>query len=261
LHDHLVENDDDKVSISYPRCRNPTGNTNIDHNALQALYSILILSSCLQHPERIVQEDTDTEYAQKILFWLSKYSIPTVGLFAYVYVFKGSWFSRENYRAPSYCSVDDKDTKSHIGLEHFQVRSKIIFSIMEYLDAHFLTRGTRIDEHILLSWIAYTNVDDPWTSKVLQEEAGELLNRHQEQSLTPDFIIDHVLAGFIRPLFSSSRAPAITSQGRKAINASSISLNQQNNMDSSNKAWKSRDVHAVAVFEWAVGHMDVGSYY
>lgn len=136
-----------------------------------------------------------------------------------------------------------------------------MFGIIEYLDTYFLTRGTRIDENILLSWIAYTNVDDPWTSKDLEEKAGELLNRHQEQLLTPDFIVDHVLAGFIRPLFSSSRAPIITPQGRKAISAGSTSLHQANNLDSSSKAWKSRDVHAVAVFEWAVGHMDVGNYY
>jgi hypothetical protein len=136
-----------------------------------------------------------------------------------------------------------------------------VFGIIEHLDTHFLTRGKRIDEDILLSWIAYTNVDDPWTSKALQEKAGELLNRHQEQLLTPDFIVDYVLTGFIRPLFSSSRAPVITSQGRKAISASSISLHPANNLDSSSKAWKSHGVHAVAVFEWAVGHMDVGNYY
>lgn len=141
------------------------------------------------------------------------------------------------------------------------MRSKIIFGIIEYLDTHFLTGGTRVDKDILLSWIAYTNVDDPWTSKDLQEKVGELINRHQEQTRTPDFIVDYILTGFIRPLFSSSRVPVITSQGRKAISASSISLHQANSLDSSSKVWKSHDVHAVAVFEWAVGHMDVGNHY
>lgn len=163
--------------------------------------------------------------------------------------------------APSHCSADDKDLNSHIALEHFQGISETVFGIMGYLDIHFFTKGLEIDEDILLGWLAYTNVEDPWTSKVLRGLAEELLSRHQEQLLTPEFIINHVLMGFIRPLFSSTRTPAITPQGRKAINASSTTLNQQNDLDSSSKAWKSRDVHAMAVFEWAVGHMDVGSYY
>ncbi|KAK8052530.1 hypothetical protein PG993_003915 [Apiospora rasikravindrae] len=112
----------------------------------------------------------------------------------------------------------------------------------------------------LLSVVAYTNPQDPWTSDASADLAHSLLQSHFSQEETPartekklsrgGFITDTLLTQHLRPLFSKSRPATVTASGRKAAfveDRPSTVLE-----DKAAKAWKYSHVYAVTVFEWAV---------
>lgn len=142
---------------------------------------------------------------------------------------------------------------------HFRRSSSIVLESMELLNEQFMTSEAETEPAVLLSLIAYTNPDDPWNSDVTQRCANQILGRHQEQLLAPAFIIDHVLRGYIKPLFSSSKPPTVTPQGRKVISTASVSTYAQNDLDRSRKPWKFQHVSAVTVLGWAIKEMNVGN--
>jgi hypothetical protein len=116
-----------------------------------------------------------------------------------------------------------------------------------------------IDPTLLLSLLAYTDIEDPWASEATQKLALELLSMHQTQLLANRFIVDYVLIGFVRPLFSNSKPPAVTPQSRKALNPMPKEYRSSGEQDPSNKPWKFRDVYTVTVFRWVVTNADVSS--
>jgi Tti2 family len=132
---------------------------------------------------------------------------------------------------------------------------------MQYLDTHVFLEKEEIEPSVLLGIIAYTDIQDPWTTEATKHAAEQLLARHRDQLLSHDFIIDHVLAGYIRPLFSGSKPATVTPQGRKAINPVPKVANHPSDQDSANKPWKSQDVSSLTTFRWAILNMDVSNMY
>lgn len=113
-----------------------------------------------------------------------------------------------------------------------------------------------VDPAFLLSVLAYSDAEDPWASEATQKSALKLLSIHQTQLLANIFIIDYVLIGFVRPLFSTSKPAAISLQGRKALNSISNDRSRFSE-DPVSKPWKFRDIYAVTIFRWAVRNADV----
>ncbi|KAK7955930.1 uncharacterized protein PG986_005152 [Apiospora aurea] len=108
----------------------------------------------------------------------------------------------------------------------------------------------------LLSVVAYTNPQDPWTSDTSADIARNLLQSQfprdppaGKKLSKGDFITDTLLTQHLRPLFSKSRPSTVTASGRKAA----FVEEQPSTVleDKSAKAWKYSHVYAVTVFEWA----------
>lgn len=115
----------------------------------------------------------------------------------------------------------------------------------------------------IIALATYTNQDDRWSSQELAESVQELLDgafgRHSSGSdaKLQAFILDEVLQGFLRPLFSKSRPATVTASGRKA---EFVQPSRYDNFDAdaeANKPWKYQQRYAVTVFSWAVDHTDV----
>lgn len=144
-------------------------------------------------------------------------------------------------------------------LEHLTLTSGIAFRCMRYLQEHFISQGKQVDPDILLSIVAYTDAEDPWTQRTVQEAAEQVLSYHQKQLISHEFIIEHVLLGYIRPLFSDSQPTSVTSQGRKALTHMVQKPRHLRDLDASKKPWKFREVSAMAVLRWAIRNMDVSN--
>ncbi|KAK8060605.1 hypothetical protein PG996_010535, partial [Apiospora saccharicola] len=108
----------------------------------------------------------------------------------------------------------------------------------------------------LLSMVAYTNPQDPWTSDASADIARSLLQSQFSQEATgkpvskAEFITDTLLTLHLRPLFSKSRPATINASGRKAAFVEEMTSTMLE--DRANKLWKYAHVYAVTVFEWAV---------
>lgn len=107
---------------------------------------------------------------------------------------------------------------------------------------------------------SFSDSDDAWTSQTAEQQAQDLA----ETSITPDQIpglIHALLEERVKPLFARSRNPAITQQGRKAINPLPIPTSASIDVDVEAKPWKYGDMYIVTVFQWVLHHLDVSSTY
>ena len=93
-----------------------------------------------------------------------------------------------------------------------------------------------------------------------------ILERHHPWLVSDGgkFIVERVLQGYLRPLFSRSKPASITSSGRKAeyrsdddAKANSRGQTGLAEDDAETKPWKFGDLRAVPVVNWVVGNADV----
>ena len=81
-----------------------------------------------------------------------------------------------------------------------------------------------------------------------------------EQHLPPDHLPDllhHLLQERVKPIFAKSKNPAITPQGRKAIDPLPTNDTMHSDLDIESKPWKYRVVYIVTVFRWILMHLNV----
>ncbi|KAK6953908.1 hypothetical protein Daesc_003870 [Daldinia eschscholtzii] len=110
---------------------------------------------------------------------------------------------------------------------------------------------------VLLRITAFTNPSDPWTTAESSALSQSLLSAHlEDDSQTRSFIVEDILTGFLRPLFSKSRPATITASGRKAEFVEPSRYDGAVRESSETKPWKYVHRYAVTVFEWAVQHAD-----
>ncbi|OTB14123.1 hypothetical protein K445DRAFT_23904 [Daldinia sp. EC12] len=111
---------------------------------------------------------------------------------------------------------------------------------------------------VLLRITAFTNLSDPWTTAESSALSQALLSTHLDDgdSQARSFIVEDILTGFLRPLFSKSRPATITASGRKAEFVEPSRYDGAVRESSETKPWKYVHRYAVAVFEWAVQHAD-----
>jgi hypothetical protein len=192
--------------------------------------TLLVLEQCLRNLDKVDREPLDPKDAQKLLSWLAATIKPT-----------GDILNQENGEQ----------------IETLLSRSSIAFECMRHLQAHFLSQE-QVNPDTLISIIAYTDAEDPWTLETTQRMAEEVLEYHQRQLISHDFIIKHVLMDFIRPLFSASQTPLVAPQGRGIIGQTVQKLYLRN-QDASKKPWRLSEASAMTVVRWAIRNMDVSN--
>lgn len=122
--------------------------------------------------------------------------------------------------------------------------------------------STQLDPNILTAILAFTSSRDSWTTSAAQGLAQSLLSFYTSQIHSKEFIIDHVIQSFIRPLFSKSKPEAITSTGRKAMPTSAPPKKHDvAELDRGSRPWKYEAPYSVTVFAWAVNNASVCYYF
>jgi Tti2 family len=220
---------------------------------VQDIHSAIILESCLRHQSRITKTPFDLKYSQGILNSLASFIRPSGNFINLDEHAEGEKVNR-GFKLPNFAIGAAKTP----ALERLTFTAETVLRAILRLHAQPDFWEVNIDPTLLLSLLAYVDGRDPWASEATQKLALELLSKHQAQLVANSFIIDYVLLGFVRPLFSDSKPPTVTSQGRKALN-SAPKNHRISSEDPSNKPWKFRDVYATTVFKWTVANADVRS--
>ena len=112
------------------------------------------------------------------------------------------------------------------------------------------------DRTVLVCLASFIEISDPWTISQIQEEARSVADENIDSTLLPE-ILHTLLQDEIKPRFAKSRHPAITQQGRKAIDPLTALSTAHGELDAESKPWKYRDVYIVAVLQWVLLHLDV----
>lgn len=109
---------------------------------------------------------------------------------------------------------------------------------------------------VLTCLASFTDLDDPWTCSEARDQARSL-SEHYAASGDISSMLTRLLQERIKPLFANTKNPAITQQGRKAINPLTSAATAHSDVDSEPKIWKYRDAYSVTVFQWVLKHLDV----
>ena len=103
---------------------------------------------------------------------------------------------------------------------------------------------------------AFSDGNDAWNSPRTQKQASLLAEDYVESGHLPALLAS-ILQNRIKPLFSQSKNPAITQQGRRAIDPIPNNETLHSDLDASSKPWKHRNVYIVTVFQWVLSHLSV----
>ena len=109
---------------------------------------------------------------------------------------------------------------------------------------------------ILTCLAAFTDLNDPWTCSEASHNAYILL-RGFEASENLSNTFTSLLQEQIKPLFAKTKNPAITQQGRRAVDPVSGSATIHSDLDGKSKPWKYHDAYSVTVFQWVLKHLGV----
>ena len=112
------------------------------------------------------------------------------------------------------------------------------------------------DIAVLTCLAAFSDGNDVWNSLTTQKQASLLAEDYVESGHLPALLAS-ILQNRIKPLFSKSKNPAITQQGRRAIVPIESNETLHSDLDASSKPWKYHDVYIVTVFQWVLSHLSV----
>jgi hypothetical protein len=133
-----------------------------------------------------------------------------------------------------------------------------LVAIQSLLDLH-TNPNPAISPQILRSLLAFTSSRDSWTTPLSLSTTAAILSRYQQQTQSKDFIVDYVLQGFIRPLFSKAKPEAVTASGRKAMPSSAPRRRfDVKDEEERTRPWMHDVPQTVSIFEWAVKSSSVG---
>lgn len=129
-------------------------------------------------------------------------------------------------------------------------------NILSHLHQNFPVTNDESTVHLLTCLASYTDLSDRWTSLEARNLSQALLEDYEKSERLPAILTD-LLKERVKPLFAKSKNPAITPQGRKAIDPLPNNDFAHSDLDAVAKPWKYRDVYIITVFQWIVGQVDV----
>ncbi|TQN66352.1 hypothetical protein CSHISOI_09084, partial [Colletotrichum shisoi] len=116
--------------------------------------------------------------------------------------------------------------------------------------------SAHLGEEDLIRVTAYSNSHDTWTTLGAASSAGDILRHSLNDDTRRKFIESTVLEHFIRPIFSRATSSRITSAGRKAYFIDDDKNWASQSAIIETQPWKTTQIHAITVFNWAVEHAD-----
>lgn len=116
-------------------------------------------------------------------------------------------------------------------------------------------RSVASSPDVILAVASFTSKQDPWTTE------DSLMEAEMHLGMTCQFdpwsIIERVLREKIRPLFTRTKNPTITSEGRKNLHPVPPTRFDGSALDDSTRPWKNTDIYGATVLSWIVSKYTV----
>ena len=199
----------------------------------------------------------DHDAATKLRLWIAEAILPTEA-FAEPSPFSMSQ-PRSTLRLPQTdipCITEEKATLTADELAKFHAMSISGILLLARLQDIEPLSGNEHVVAILNCLASFTDLSDPWTCPKSSDCACSLLKNYAAFE-NPSTAFTGLLQERIKPLFAEAKNPAITQQGRRAINPIHSSATAHIDLDSEAKPWKYRDAYSVTVFQWVLKQLDV----
>lgn len=103
----------------------------------------------------------------------------------------------------------------------------------------------------------FTSEQEPWSTTETATEACMFINVACQDRMSS--ILERLLKEKIRPLFSKSRNPAVTREGRKDLHPVPLPRFDGSILDDSTRPWKNTDIYATSLLRWIVSQYTVWS--
>lgn len=139
---------------------------------------------------------------------------------------------------------------------YFRAISYLGIQVLSHLDRLMPLGEYENRASIIITLAIFTDERDRWTTHKSAEMALSFLSNHAHIAKEPATLIDHILRKSIRPLFSKSKNPSITAQGRKAILVLPTRFEALED-EKEIKPWKYEKGYIITVFRWALQNLDV----
>jgi hypothetical protein len=112
---------------------------------------------------------------------------------------------------------------------------------------------------LLLRLAAFIDPQYPWTTPEAGRISSSILDRilpyDDAQRSREKFIVESILQGYLRPLFSRTTSK-VTSSGRPSAYQEDAAARMETRLNVEEPAWKKEGPHALAIFQWAVTASD-----
>ena len=169
----------------------------------------------------------------------------------------GQWSIREIKLTRTNGLVEESPSLTPDAISKEQNLSLLGLELLSHLQAKIRPEQDRSLTTLVTCLAAFSDENDPWSSITCSERASSLIEKIIRDRNHLGSLLQALLEQEIRPRFAKSKSPAITQQGRKAIDP--MPDNQAFNVDleAESKLWKYRDVYMVTVFRWVLLHLDV----
>ncbi|RAH67713.1 tRNA adenylyltransferase [Aspergillus aculeatinus CBS 121060] len=113
--------------------------------------------------------------------------------------------------------------------------------------------------NILVALASFTSEADPWSTEKAHRISIDILRGFSATTRSDGTLWTHletVLKERIRPLFTKTRNPAITAEGRKNFHPVPLARFDLTTLDPEAKPWKAFAVYSTTVFSWALAQYD-----
>ena len=154
------------------------------------------------------------------------------------------------------CITEERATFSADEVARFHAMSLSGILLLARLQNVELSSESEPMVTILTCLASFTDLNDPWTCSEASHHAYILLKGF-EASDNLSNTLTSLLQERIKPLFAKTKNPAITQQGRRAIDPISGSATIHSDLDGETKPWKYHDAYSVTVFQWVLKRLDV----
>ncbi|RAL14851.1 tRNA adenylyltransferase [Aspergillus homomorphus CBS 101889] len=112
---------------------------------------------------------------------------------------------------------------------------------------------------IFIALASFSSESDPWTTKETHKISIDVLSKFSATTRSDGSLwalLETTLKEKIRPLFTKTRNPAITAEGRKNFHPVPLARFDLTTLDPEAKPWKAFAVYSATVFSWILAQYD-----
>lgn len=162
-----------------------------------------------------------------------------------------------------FCSLNHVKPEITRTLDESRLRSKLAVSVLVLLNKLLPIHEAASASDIVVALASFTAESDPWTTTDTLAASTATLQAYSQatRSESDDAPFwstnQHILKERIRPLFTKTRNPAITSAGRKNVYPVPLARFDGSILDQEARPWKTNDVYATTVLSWIIAQYHV----